>query len=660
MHQNLPPVALTTASLTTLSLLTLAPLATGQGASPAAVAPAAADDLTKGLPAFLHLVPAGQVDVGITAAAMVEAACQTVNSTRPELAAKSPDKVQKAMRNSASALGRKKVHVETFLLGRWPVKCVEYEVFVAQMLANKTPVRPPFGWWRYGKAEDYNKHLADIRAQFPKDENGPVLYWERHGHTLPYALLDERGKSVADHPVNFVSYRDANTFAGWLGMRLPTEAEWVRAARGDGTNRWPWGRQADTDKFTEQALKDLRLLNSKDQVLKVCGSVPAQTGPFGHTDMFGQVWQLVSGLGYGPVNGTATFEAEWKALQRDKVGALMQAPPTWKDDKVIAKGGSYLSGGDPIQLLLDARAPMQTVDVLESVGFRLAKTLRSGYDMLYSLLRGAYNRQPFATDQDIDLSAQIGAERYELNPAGFPSAYHAVTFAPVNWLTQDKALDLTKLLERSHTTPLLIGTLATTEKLLEPLAAAGQYSVLYRKEGMPKDLVDAIKQGHKELAAAKKAKGKDGDKPAEEKKDDKADEKKADDKKDDKPQKQTWRDVLARFGLTEQDVEPKEAANGLDFVRIDGITVKTDRAAYLLFGNEGKVVACIPATNHALQNGAPFGSELALEGSTKGKTIVKLKIGVPVQAHLPKRIGEVHLQVTLDCTPPTAELPWRF
>ena len=104
------------------------------------------------------------------------------------------------------------------------------------------------------------------------------------GHPGPADWVrDSPPVGQGNHPVTGVSWHDAHRYARWAGKRLPTEAEWVRAARGDTQHLYPWGSLVPIDEPMCNALEQ-----GHHGPISV-GSYPKGASPFGVHDLLGNV-----------------------------------------------------------------------------------------------------------------------------------------------------------------------------------------------------------------------------------------------------------------------------------------------------------------------------------------------------------------------------------
>jgi len=156
------------------------------------------------------------------------------------------------------------------------------------------------------------------------------------------------------HPVGGVRWREAQSYCYFVGGRLPSEAEWERAARGgDEERRFPWGRFYDPRRSNHGGLGGAEADGYRHAA--PAGAFPDGASPHGLLDMAGNAWEWTRDR-YDP--------------DRRHVGPAVdpRGPPSGGLRAV--RGGSWRS--DPAALRVTARQPVPEDEAAVDLGFRCA------------------------------------------------------------------------------------------------------------------------------------------------------------------------------------------------------------------------------------------------------------------------------------------------
>ena len=178
---------------------------------------------------------------------------------------------------------------------------------------------------RDGGYQNFRWWFSEAWETVKREQWQAPLYWELHdGEWLIRDFSGLRSAaSRSEEPVTHVSYYEAAAYAKWIDKRLPTEAEWEKAACYDAERkvkrRFPWG---DTDPDSGNT----NLLENGFWSVSPVGAFPEGASPYSCHQMIGDVWEWTTS-GYMPFPGFKTAFDEYN----DK----------WFVNQKVLRGGSF-------------------------------------------------------------------------------------------------------------------------------------------------------------------------------------------------------------------------------------------------------------------------------------------------------------------------------
>jgi len=368
------------------------------------------------------------------------------------------------------------VDVDDFLLMVTEVTNEQYARFV-----EATGAQPPYYWGaealEAGRAafleEDAKKRQEALSRgeRLPRAKWDPAPWWEDNWKGSEWTVPADK----LDSPVVYISYNDAEDYARWAGMRLMTEFEYTRAARGDGDADFPWGKSWDPAACNSLEHKE------NDEPTPV-GHFP-EGAPNGIFDLSGNVWEWTS----SPFRKFEGYKALKVKTGRGKQARTIEPLAPFDPTARVAVSGSFAQ--TMVGVRIPTRQPTAKYQRTEALGFRCAASPTPGLDAAVWLQEKTIDKTlPLISQHDFYSAGTIVLQRWQSNPGtsgvanyGVVAGYDASLFCPVFDIGASSKAELTK--NSSKDGPQVLGLLSLAHPMMEPELDGGTYIVTWRGAG---------------------------------------------------------------------------------------------------------------------------------------------------------------------------------